>query len=205
MEGTAGVGAAPDRPRSLGMPGAAAARRALLAAPHVLPLAQHVAGLRAAQPALTFPDFDPLDGGTEAEILLLLEKPGPMTAPGRGGSGFVSRDNDDPTAEAVFRFTQEAGLHRRRTAIWNVVPGWNGTIRVPVGELREGLRALDDVLPLFGRLRAVVMAGRSAQRAAPMLGPRGLRLLASAHPSPQVRASRPETWRDIPRIWAQAN
>lgn len=204
MEGSAAIRAVPDRPRALGMPGAAAARRALLSAAHVAPLARHVAGLRAACPALIFPDFDPLDGGTEAEILLLLEKPGPMTAPGRGGSGFVSRDNDDPTAEAVFRFMQAAGLHRGRTAIWNLVPGWNGTIRVSVGELREGLQALEGVLPLFGRLHTVVMAGRSAQRAAPMLAPRGLRLLASAHPSPQVRASRPEMWRDIPRIWSLA-
>jgi hypothetical protein len=49
------------------------------------------------------PDFDPLDGGGDARALFLFEKPGPMTAESgrRPGSGFISRDNDDPTAEAI--------------------------------------------------------------------------------------------------------
>jgi hypothetical protein len=49
------------------------------------------------------PDFDPLDGGVNAQVLFLLEKPGPMAAEDgkRAGSGFISRDNDDGTAEAI--------------------------------------------------------------------------------------------------------
>jgi hypothetical protein len=53
------------------------------------------------------PEFDPLDGGVEAQVLFLFEKPGPMTAElggsKRSGSGFISRNNDDPTAEATFK------------------------------------------------------------------------------------------------------
>ena len=56
------------------------------------------------------PDFDPLDGGIETRTLFLFEKPGRMTADGfarRFGSGFISRNNDDQTAEATFAFTDE--------------------------------------------------------------------------------------------------
>ena len=60
-----------------------------------------------------------------------------MTVPtGKGlrqGSGFISRDNDDPTAEASFRFYREAGVERRQSVVWNVIPGWNSTIKVTPG------------------------------------------------------------------------
>jgi hypothetical protein len=77
------------------------------------------------------PDFDPLDGGVDARILFLFEKPGPMTSEDRGGSGFISRNNDDPTAEATFRFMQAAGIPRTLTVIWNVVPCGTRLGRLP--------------------------------------------------------------------------
>ena len=69
-----------------------------------------------------------------------------MTVPkGRGlrqGLGFISRDNDDPTAEASFRFYREAGIDRKQSVVWNVIPGWNGTIKVTAAELRTGVQDL---------------------------------------------------------------
>jgi hypothetical protein len=44
--------------------------------------------------------------------LFLFEKLGPMTAEA-GGSGFISRNNDDPTAEATFRFMEQAKIPRK--------------------------------------------------------------------------------------------
>ena len=81
------------------------------------------------------PEFDPLDGGVDARVLFLLEKPGPMTSgvdgtKQRTGSGFISRNNDDPTAEAIFNFMQQAGISRKMTISWNVIPWWNGTRKV---------------------------------------------------------------------------
>lgn len=61
-------------------------RRALLALPHVAPLAFYTSSLRVHGDV---PDFDPLDGGINAEVLFLFEKPGPMAS----GSGFISRDS----------------------------------------------------------------------------------------------------------------
>lgn len=177
----------------------------MLHEPHVAPLADYVETLRRAYPAWEFPDFDPLDGGVNADLLFLLEKPGPRTSAAGKGSGFISRDNDNPTAEAIFAFMKEAGLARERTVIWNVVPGWNGTLQVTTTELLAGLEAFGSLLPLLSRLRTVVLVGQKAQRAAPLVKPLGVKVLASAHPSPQVRASRIEAWRRIPLIWAEAN
>src|SRR4051794_39202793 len=64
------------------------------------------------------PDFDPLDGGARARLLLLLETPGPRIFT----SAFVSRDNPTGTAANLFRFTQEVGIPRREMLIWNTVP-----------------------------------------------------------------------------------
>jgi hypothetical protein len=55
-----------------------------------------------------------------------------MTADGstlseRSGSGFISRNNDDPTAEATMGFMEKAGIPHTLTVSWNVIPWWNGT------------------------------------------------------------------------------
>ena len=65
--------------------------------------------LRATYPKGYVPDFDPNDGGINAEILLLFEKPGRKTDPSYGGSGFISQDNDDGTANATKKFIIDAG------------------------------------------------------------------------------------------------
>lgn len=191
-------------PRSLRDPCVRERRRAMLSTPHVAPLAAYAARLRL-RPGTDVPDFDPLDGGVGARVLFLLEKPGPMTGPsrpGRVGSGFVSRDNDNPTAEATHRFMLEAGLPRRDTVIWNMVPWWNGTIAITPRERLDGAAELPNLMALLPRLHTAVLVGRTAARARPLLG--GLRLLESAHPSPQVRADYRSRWDEIPAIWRRA-
>lgn len=162
------------------------------------PLAGFLADLRARLAPAVVPGFDPRDGGAGARVLLLLEKPGP----GALATGFVSRDNDSLTSRAIRSFLEEAGLPRRETVLWNVVPGWNGTVQVTGAELREGLEHLARLLPLLPRLDTAILAGRHAGRAAPLLG--GLRVVATAHPSPNVRAAFPDRWAAIPRAWAEA-
>jgi hypothetical protein len=97
----------PVQPRVLRYPEAITRRRAMLDLPHIAPLHIFVQSLRFEGRGVV-PDFDPLDGGVAAKVLFLMEKPGPMTddtaRSGRVGSGFISRDNDDPTAEAIWRF-----------------------------------------------------------------------------------------------------
>ena len=191
-----------DPPGALRDPAFRQQRRALLALPHMAPLAAYVARLR--RPGIAVPDFDPLDGGTEAQVLLLLEKPGPQAAPSGAGedAGFISRDNGGGTAEALRRSMWEAGLPRRDTVIWNVVPWWNGSIAVTAAERAAGLRELPHALALLPRLHTAVLVGRTAARARPVL--QGLRILESAHPSPQVRAGNRALWDAIPGVWRQA-
>jgi len=144
--------------------------------------------------------MDPLDGGTLARVLLLLEKPGP----GAARTGFVSRDNASPTSAAIRAFLDEAGLPRGETLLWNTVPAWNGTIKVTGAEVRASLAHLATFLPLLPHLDTVILVGARAARAEGLLRGTGLRLLRSAHPSPQVRAAFPDRWAAIPEIWSRA-
>lgn len=174
---------------------------------HIVPLTAFVSNLRQ-RPSVEVPDFDPLDGGIDASMLFLFEKPGPMTARDtsgmRAGSGFISRDNDDQTAEATFNFMNQAGIPRKCTVTWNVVPWWNGTRKITAPELREGADLVRDLIALLPRLRVVVLVGKKAARARPHLETKNLALFASAHPSPLVRASSPDRWKAIPMEWANA-
>jgi len=194
-------------PRSMRDPSVRERRRAMLSLPHVAPLTAFVAGLRR-RASVEVPDFDPLDGGTEARILFLFEKPGPMTARdgsrSRSGSGFISRDNDDPTAEATFNFMIQARIPRKLTVTWNVIPWWNGTRKVTASELREGVECIRELTTLLPKLRVVVLVGDKAAKARPYLEMTGLALFASAHPSPLVRASWIDRWKAIPLEWAKA-
>lgn len=195
------------KPRTMRRSTVRGQRRELLKEPHVRPLTVFTEALRS-ETGLEVPDFDPLDGGAEAEVLFLFEKPGPMTAADgsgrRVGSGFISRDNDDPTAEATFNFMRQAGIDRKRTITWNMVPGWNGTRKITNAELASGLDSLSDLIALLPRLRVVVLVGRKAARARRYLEERGMPVIVSDHPSPLVRAKFPDRWAAIPAVWSEA-
>lgn len=197
-----------DVARSLRSPENAALRREMLHAPHLAPLRKYVTALRNLHPKREFPDFDPLDGGCNADVLFLLEKPGRMTSIAGAGSGFISRNNDDPTAEAIFEFMIKAGLPRERTVIWNVVGGWNGTRKVTSRELRQGVEDLKGLIPLLPSLRTIVLVGQKAHRSKAHIESQptfsNIQIYCSAHPSPIVRATQNELWKTIPSIWAKA-
>jgi uracil-DNA glycosylase len=175
--------------------------RAMLTQPHIAPLTAYAAKLRQ-RGSIEVPEFDPLDGGINAQMLFLFEKPGPMTADATG-SGFISRNNDDPTAEATFKFMEKAEIPRELTITWNVIPWWNGTRKVTGQELREGVACVQELISLLPRLRAAVLVGGKAAKAARLLEGGGLALFTSAHPSPLVRAKYPDRWNEIPSEWAK--
>jgi hypothetical protein len=172
---------------------------------HMAKLREFTAALRRERRG-EVPDFDPLDGGVYAKVLFLFEKPVPMTGRkgSKMGSGFISRNNNDPTAEATFHFMQAAMLPRKMTILWNVIPWWNDTRTVTTKELREGLERLKRLVRLLPRLRTVVLVGAKALRAKPYLESNGLVVVTSDHPSPIVRRRWPKRWRAIPGQWAKA-
>lgn len=175
-----------DTPKSLSDPAASDALRSLLAARHIAPLSDFVRQLRAKAPGKTVPEFDPWDGGTDAEILYLLEAPGPKAR----DSGFVSRNNPDETAKNFFLLNVEAGIPRGRTICWNAVPWYIGSktkIRAAEpADLNNGLSYFFELLSLLPKLRAVVLVGRKAEYVAKELGRRkpDLKIFRSPHPSP---------------------
>lgn len=176
-----------DAPKSLADPEVRAARVAALTSPHIAPLSAFAASVRAkAGPLAAVPEFDPHDGGIDAECLFLLEAPGPRAI----ASGFVSRNNPDETAKNWFELQREAGLARERTVLWNVVPWYIGSgHRIRPAEtldLDAGLPYVQELLALLPRLRAVALVGRKAQRAEVVVRQTspGLRVFATPHPSP---------------------
>jgi hypothetical protein len=195
-----------DAPRSMKHSDVRAERRAMLSLPHIAPLRDFAIALRD-KLAVEVPDFDPADGGTGASLLFLLEKPGPMTSAdraGRVGSGFISLDNDDPTAEAAFGFMKQAGIPRHKVVMWNVIPGWNGIRTVTSAELKAGVSEVVGLLALLPNITGIVLVGRKAQRAKHLLAERGIAVFHSPHPSPIVGASRRDEWAEIPMLWGKA-
>ncbi|MCJ2020076.1 uracil-DNA glycosylase [Methylobacterium sp. E-065] len=184
----------PQAPKSLADPVALAARRALIAAPHIAPIRALAARISAERGA-PVPMPDPLDGGVGARMLLLLETPGPAVL----RTGFVTRDSANGTAANLFRFLAEAGLSRADTLIWNAVP-WlihaKGALnRAPRrAEVVAAAPYLAPLLDLLPNLAVAVLAGRYAGDAAPaitLLRPR-LPIIRIPHPSPTYVCTAPE-------------
>jgi|HubBroStandDraft_6_1064221.scaffolds.fasta_scaffold418838_2 hypothetical protein len=193
-----------DFPRSMRDEGVRERRRLMLDQLHIAPLAAYAAKLRE-RGSVEVPEFDPLDGGTNARYLFLFEKPGPMTAQNgkRKGSGFISRNNDDATAAAAYDFWQEARIPREQTVSWNVIPWWNGTVKISKEELSQGVQCVRELIALLPNLRAVVMVGRRAAKARPYLESTRLKLFTSDHPGPKVRAVWPDRWKAIASKWIE--
>lgn len=188
-----------DRPGLLKDPIEIEKRRARLLEPHIAPLTNYARSLRHRNLG-EIPDFDPNDGGINSRILFLFEKPGPKAFE----SGFISRNNDDPTAENIFHFMKRAEIPRKETCIWNVIPGWNGTIKIKAEELNQGVAAITDLSKLLPKLSVIVSVGKKALKAKPLLETLNLVTIGSTHPSPVNRAFAREKWDQIPNEWARA-
>ncbi|GIM64260.1 uracil-DNA glycosylase [Nocardioides glacieisoli] len=112
------------------------------------------------------PWFDPDGAGTKAQVLLLMEAPGPRTV-AAGDLGFSSLDNDDPTTRQVHRALTSSNLDQARCLRWNVVPwaltGPEGRLRAPrVDDLEDARPALSALLAELVDLRVVVTFGGAA-------------------------------------------
>lgn len=151
-------------------------RLGLLRAPHMVHLVKLREQLAENAPA-HIPHFDPLDGGERARCLLLLDSPGRRSA--KSGSitvkptGFVSRDDPDPTAANLRAATLQVGLPREATVLWNAVPWYvgheNKLAPTIAANWRAAMPALRQLIPLLPKLQVVVLLGRKAERAEAML------------------------------------
>ncbi len=185
-----------DAPRTNKDPAELARKRELLSAPHAAPLAAHVERIRGERGADRVPDFDPTEAGVEARILLLLEAPGAKATRERGGSGFVSPDNNDGTAENMWWLLREAGVDWGREVVtWNVVPWYIGSDRkirpAESADLLAGRPYIEELLGLLPSLQVVVLIGKPAAGGWARLE-LDLPAVEAPHPSPQNLNTRPQ-------------
>jgi hypothetical protein len=91
------------------------------------------------------PYVAPMYGGVNARLLSVFRDPGPGTR----DSGFLSIENDDPTAERVCRHFEAVGIPAIDMVPWNVYPWYiNRAPRAAgLGEGVEPMRRLVLLLP----------------------------------------------------------
>lgn len=159
-------------------------RESRLTSPHIKPLMDQVRRIR--ERGLDAPNIDPNDGGVNARVLFLLETPGPKAV----GSGFVSRDNPDPSARNMGRVLDDAGFLRSDVLLWNVVPYCVSSLdknrNVTLRQIRESAPDTQAFIDMLPNLIVVVFCGGKAQRARPFLHfPPAVLVLSTFHPGAQ--------------------
>ncbi len=151
-----------EKPRVLGSTAAIQRRMSLRFCPHVRPLNELVQEWNTEE--IVVPWFDPVEGGVDAEILMLLQSPGPK-ADREKGSGFISPDNNDMSAQRMWEAYRDVGVPRGKILSWNIIPWYIGMKSPNTSELQSGGQHLLRVLEQLPNLRTVVLLGEKSQTA----------------------------------------
>ena len=104
---------------------------------------------------------DPDSGGTSARVLFLLRDPSRVAAE---GTGFISPDNPDSTADNFTWLREQAHLDRNLCLHWNVVPWFIGK-RNAAAEARRARPWLERFIAEMTNLKVVVCLGDDARKA----------------------------------------
>jgi uracil-DNA glycosylase len=152
------------------------------------------------------PYVAPIYGGINASLLSVLRDPGPKTMK-KDGSGFLSLENDDATAETIYHYFKNANISFSDVVPWNVYP-WYINRKPVAAELNEGMQPLFDLIALLPKLRVVMLHGGVAQngwrkftkRYPNLVHEKGLHVIKTYHTSrqafwhkdPKVRKKRKE-------------
>lgn len=158
-------------------------------AAHVAPINELVDELGARDTEGHPPYVAPMYRGVHARALAILRDPGPKAA-GARGSGFLSIENDDQTAERQWGFLREAGIDVAEVVPWNAYP-WYINAAPSKEQLGRGLEPLRRLIELMPDLRVVLLAGKDAQAAWELFGrrygewlrTRGIETVSTYHPS----------------------
>jgi hypothetical protein len=162
-------------------------------AKHIAPINRLVDALRRqGANARSVPYVAPMYGGIHARLLSVLRDPGPKTQP-KDGSGFLSMENDDATAEMLSQLFEAAGIKASDVVPWNVYPYFINRNPTP-SELEMGVPPLKRIIDLMPKLRVVMLHGQSARdgwrrlvKAYPTLvADRALEVIATYHTSRQA-------------------
>lgn len=160
--------------------------------PHVEPINRFIDELGSINAVGHPPYVAPMYRGVNARALAVLRDPGPK-AGGAGGSGFLSVENNDATAERQCEFMEAAGIDPAEVVPWNAYP-WYINAKPSTSELRAGTEPLRRLIDLLPDLRVVLLLGADAQRAwryfvgqhAGVVTSRGIQALETYHPGRQA-------------------
>ena len=166
--------------------------------PHIKPINRLVDSLRDEATGSWLPYVAPIYGGRDARLLSLLRDPGPRTREGEG-SGFLSMENDDPTAEAISRLFTEAGINACDVVPWNVYP-WYINRAPKAAELEAGIEPLRRLIELLPRLRVVMLHGGSAKDGWQRFSRRLPLIVRGLHVVPTYHTSRQAFWHRDPEV-----
>ncbi|WP_459546012.1 uracil-DNA glycosylase [Nocardia sp. X0981] len=129
---------------------------------HIEPINRLVDELRE-ESGSWMPYVAPVYGGTAARVLAIFRDPGPKTQHDKG-SGMLSLENDDPSAERHLEVVEGSGLAATDLISWNAYP-WYINRKPTSAEIEQGLDSLQRLIALLSDLVVVVAHGRDAQTA----------------------------------------
>jgi len=132
-------------------------------APHVAPINAFVDSIRDRDGRGWAPYVPPHHGGVDARVISVLRDPGPATQLGVG-SGFISVENDDPTAERMARLFDRFGIPARVVLPWNAYP-WYINAAPNAAQSKAGALVLLELLELTPDVDVVLLQGRDAEKA----------------------------------------
>lgn len=149
----------PLTPRPLSDPQEIQLRLGLLHEPHISALTTMVEQIREDEHICSVPWFDPMGGGVNAKVLLLLQDPSDTA---QNGTGFISPDNPDPTANNTTWFRDKACLRPMELIHWNIIP-WMMTGSFS-NELNRASPYLKRLLCLLQNLKIIVCMGIKSEK-----------------------------------------
>lgn len=126
--------------------------------PHVEPINRFIDELRTDDEWL--PYVAPGLGGVQARLLVIFRDPGPKTRSGVG-SGMLSLENDDPSAERLVTLLTDEGIGGEQVMGWNSYP-WYINRKPTSPEIDRGLPVLKRVIEMCQQLDVVVAHGGDA-------------------------------------------
>lgn len=186
--------------------------------PHVAPINTLVDELHDPDGRGWLPYVAPAHGGVDALVLSVLRDPGPKTQAGTG-SGFLSVENDDPTAARMHELFTAQGVPLADVLPWNAYP-WYINRSPSAAERQAGVDPLLRLLDVATAIRVVLLQGndardvwRRATKARPdLLINRDLRVVETIHPGRQAlfvrdpleRARRRQSQEDAFRLVGEA-
>ncbi len=154
----------------------------------------------------TVPWFDPEGGGEDAQLLFLMQDPSEVAA----GTGFVSTDNDDPSARNATLACESADLPGRLRVHWNVFPHWVNVVRQrqhvdPTRPPQSYSQATDAAVHFLGellghllpRLQVIVLLGRHAQNGWDLYRRGGGQLPPGIGPPLRCPSTSPQAWNNL--------